>query len=475
MAIDPEARRRQIRRERIVLGTILGLVIIASAALIVWQAYMGRQIAATPFIPRKGKVTPEAELLQRYIRIDTSHQNEIDGARWIGQQLDRAHIPYEIFEPAPGRANLYARIRGKRRGEGLMLASHIDVIPASPSGWTRAPFSGDIHLNQIWGRGSLDMKSITVCQLEAFIAVARGGRQPERDIVLLAVADEETGSANGMRWIVEHRPDIVDGVRYALNEGGVTETLNEQVTYFGIEIGTKQVIALDLHAPSREQLQKARIALEPWFSPTDADEVLPEVARYFHAIAPFRFEPRRELEDLPRTVKTGQLWKLPQAYRELTQNVVWASTIRKDGDGWTMRTSLFNLPNVDGASRIEWLRGKVTPFGVTLGTIHTNDPVARLSSDRSPLFALIAEEVRRQYQVDVGTQILTKSINDSRFLRPLGILCYGMWPFPVDYYQTQGIHGIDERVRLDWFQDGVEMTRKIVSRYAFDPKAAGES
>src|SRR5205823_3396924 len=153
---------------------------------------------------------------------------------------------YEIFEPAPGRANLYARIRGKRNGEGLMLASHIDVVPASPNGWTRPPFSGDIHLNQIWGRGALDMKSITICQLEAFIAVAKSGRQPERDLVLLAVADEETGSANGMRWIVEHRPDILAGIRYALNEGGVTETLSEAITYFGIEIGTKQVITLDL-------------------------------------------------------------------------------------------------------------------------------------------------------------------------------------------------------------------------------------
>jgi len=472
MASDPEARRRQIRRERIVLGTILALVIIASAALIGWQAYMAHQIAGTPFIPRKGKVTPEAVLLQEYIRIDTSHQNEIDGARWIGRQLDRAHIPYEIFEPAPGRANLYARIRGRQHGEGLMLASHIDVVPASPRGWTRAPFSADVHLNQIWGRGSLDMKSITVCQLEAFIDVARRGRQPERDLVLLAVADEETGSTNGMRWIVDHRPDILEGVRYALNEGGVTETLNEQVTYFGIEIGTKQVITVDLHAPAREQLQQARIALEPYFSPTDADEVLPEVARYFHAIAPFRFEPRRELADLSRTVKTGQLWKLPKAYRELTQNVVWASTIRKDGDGWSMRTTLFNLPNVDSAPRIEWLTARVAPFGVTLGTMHVNDPVARLSSDQSPLFELIAGEVRRYYNVEAGTQILTKSFNDSRFLRPRGILCYGMWPFPVDYYQTQGIHGIDERVRLDWFEGGVELMKKIVGRYAFDSSVA---
>ncbi|HJW93649.1 MAG TPA: M20/M25/M40 family metallo-hydrolase [Thermoanaerobaculia bacterium] len=468
MAIDPEARRRQIRRERIFFGTILGIVIAASIGLLAWNAYVQHVIEGTPFIPRHEKVTPEAKLLQEYIRIDTSHRNEIDGARWLAARLDREHIPYEIIEPAPGRASLYARIRGKRKGEGLLLVSHIDVVPASPNGWSYPPFAAGIHLNQIWGRGSLDMKSIAICQLQAFIAVAKSGKQPERDLVLLAVADEESGSNYGMRWIIGHRRDILDGIRYALNEGGVTETLNDAVTYFGIEIGTKEVVSLDLRAPSREQLQRARIALEPYFVSTDADTVLPEVVRYFHAIAPFRFEPRDELADLPRTVRTGRLWKLPIPYRELVQNVVWSSAIRKDGNGWAMQTWLFNLPGVAPEPRIEWLRTTVAPFGVTPGTIESNDPIARLSSDQTPLFALLADEVHKQYgDVAVGTQILAKSNNDSRFLRPLGIECYGMWPFPVEYFQTTGIHNIDERVRLDWFAQGVEMTKKIVRRYAF--------
>jgi len=467
MATDPEARRRQIRRERIIFSTILAAIVLVSVALIAWNAYMRHEIAGTSFIPRKEKVTPAAKLLQEYIRIDTSHQNEIDGARWIAAQLDREHIPYEIFEPAPRRANLYARIRGKQRGDALMLVSHIDVVPASPAGWTRPPFSGDIHLNQIWGRGSLDMKSITICELEAFIAIARSGRQPERDVVLLAVADEEAGSANGMRWIVAHRPDILEGVHYALNEGGVTETLDEQVTYFGIEIGTKQVVELDLRAPTREQLQQARIALEPYFISYDADMVLPEVVRYFHAIAPFRFEPRDELTDLQRTVRSGQLWKLPRGYRELVQNIVWAASVRKDGNGWAMRTWLFNLPTVEPEPRLQWLSKTVAPYGVTMGVVYSSDPVARLSSDQSPLFDLIADDVRKQYDTAVGPQILAKSENDSRFLRPHGILCYGLWPYPVDYFQTTGIHGIDERVRLDWFQQGVETMERIVTRFAF--------
>ena len=55
---------------------------------------------------------------------------------------------------------------------------------------------------------------------------------------------------------------------------------------------------------------------------------------------------------------------------------------------------------------------------------------------------------------------------DSRYLRARGIVCYGLWPFQVDYYETTGIHGVNERVRIAWFQQGVEMLRHLVTRYA---------
>ena len=133
-----------------------------------------------------------------------------------------------------------------------------------------------------------------------------------------------------------------------------------------------------------------------------------------------------------------------------------------------MRTLLFDLPTVPAEPRIAWLTKTVAPYGVTVGPLYSSDPVARPSSDQSPLFALITDEVQKTYDTAVGPQLLAKSENDSRFLRPLGILCYGLWPFPVDFFQTTGIHGVDERVRLDWFSGGVELTKKIVKRYAFE-------
>jgi hypothetical protein len=75
--------------------------------------------------------------------------------------------------------------------------------------------------------------------------------------------------------------------------------------------------------------------------------------------------------------------------------------------------------------------------------------------------------VRRQYgNVDVGPDIVAVSRTDCRYLHR-GVQCYALWPFPVDVYETGGIHGRDERVRFDWFGNGVTLERQIVLRHAF--------
>jgi len=62
--------------------------------------------------------------------------------------------------------------------------------------------------------------------------------------------------------------------------------------------------------------------------------------------------------------------------------------------------------------------------------------------------------------------VLSTSLSDARYLRPMGITCYGFQPFPVDYYQSRTIHGVDERVTIDAFTQGVEVMRRVVLAYA---------
>ena len=468
MEEKPEQLTSTRKRERTIAVIVVGVLTAAVAGLLIWNRIEGEKIGKGSYIPRTEKITPEVRLLQQYVRINTTNPpgNEIAGARWIGARLSHFGIPFEIIESAPGRANLYARIRGTSPGEGLLLLNHIDVVPAANEGWTKPPFAAEVYGNRLWGRGAIDMKGIAIAQMEAFIAVAQHGR-PLHDVVFLASADEEAGSGFGVRWLLEHRRDVFDGIKYVLAEGGITEMEREEITYYGIEVGSKQSVSVNATAPTREQLERARIHLEPFFVRDEPDRILPGVDRFFKQIGPHRLESRDLLADVHRTVATGKFWLLPQPYRALTQDVVWARNIREDNGRFALNIYMSNLPDTSPDARIAWLGKELALFGVTIASVDRKEGPVPLSSDATPMFALIAREVQRAYgPVPVGTEILATSANDSRFLRPLGMTCYGFVPFPIDFYQSRSIHGIDERVTIDSFTAGVEVMRRIVKAYA---------
>ena len=443
------------------------LLVAASAALMVYNKLTEDEATPQTYIPKPAAITPEIELLQKYVRIDTTPGKEIAGARFLATLLQQGGVQAEIIEPAPGRASVYARIKGRRPNEGLLLLNHIDVMPADGKGWSHPPFAASVALNMMYGRGTLDMKSIALSELDAFLTVARSGRAPERDLVFLAVADEEQGGAWGLRWLLEHRPDVIAGVRYAINEGGITETREEEITYFGIEVGTKMLVHARVRAKTREQLQQLRIALEPYMSPRDPARVLPEVREFLHEIAPHRVEQGLYLDNIERTIASGKFWLVQRPYKELTQNIVWVRNITTADGTATVDVLMYNLPDEVPDARIAWLEEFIRPFGAQIAEIVTKSGPAPLSSRHTPMFELLEREVHRVYgKVPVGTEVLAASSNDSRYLRPLGIHCYGLWPFRVDYFQSLGIHSVDERVRLDWYMEGVILMRNVVAAYA---------
>jgi acetylornithine deacetylase/succinyl-diaminopimelate desuccinylase-like protein len=374
----------------------------------------------------------------------------------------------EIIEAAPGRASLYARIKGKKPGEALMLLNHIDVVP--PSGkWDRPPFSGAVMINMVYGRGAADMKGIAICELQAFCDIARSGRVPEHDLVFLAVADEERSGTLGTQWLLDHRPDLFEGVRYVINEGGVTEMEHESMRYFGIETGSKLAVDLDVVAPSRESLLALRRAVEPYIAPRETMRVLPAVREFFAAVAPTRRENREVLRDIDATMRLQKGWLIPLNYAELMMDGIWTSGAEPAASGgFRMRILMRNLPDEQPDDRIAWLSGMAKSYGVRIGEIREKQGPALPSPSDTPLFRLIAMTANRQYHVTAGPDVLPFSTTDSRFLRARGIVCYGLQPFPLDFFQSLGIHGPNERVRVDYFEQGVVFLREVVRRWAFE-------
>jgi acetylornithine deacetylase/succinyl-diaminopimelate desuccinylase-like protein len=448
----------------------LAVVLVAAGALFLWLRRIDRPTPEDAiYVPRKEVITPEIELLREYIRIDTSNPPGLEaaGARFLVEQLSQAGIQAEYVESAPGRANVYARIRGRRPGEGLMLLNHIDVVPADPAGWEFEPFAAEIRHNMLHGRGTLDMKGIAIAQLLAFTDLARSGRVPERDVVFLATADEEAGSSFGMEWLLEHRPDMFEGIRYSLTEGGITETIREQVTYFAVEIGSKPFTQLEARAKDRESLRRARIAIGPLMERREPDRITPAVREYFRAIAPQRKQGGEILADVEKAVAEGKFWNLENTYRLLTQNtVVMSGPEERDGE-WVADVYLSNLPDEEPERAIGGMRARLEPFGVEVRVIRSM-AASGVSPFDTPMFALIEKQVKAEYGKDVavGPFFPPDIVTDSRYLRPRGVVAYGFWPFPVDFFQSTGIHGAGERVRLDWFVRGVNVMRRLTAEYA---------
>jgi acetylornithine deacetylase/succinyl-diaminopimelate desuccinylase-like protein len=464
--MDDAARKRRHRNQRI--GAALVILVIAgvTGGIIWWQRHMVAEIEDSSYLTQEFTITPEMELLREYVRIDTSTPAGVaQGAQWLAAQLRKHGIEPELIESAPQRISVYARIRGRSRGEGLMLFHHIDVVPPGEKPWSAPPFAGQIIGDQLYGRGTLDMKGLAICHLLAFVDASRGA-PPAHDLVFLATPDEESGSDLGMKWLLANRPDVFADVKYGITEGGITEIIRQKLTYYGIEVGAKQHVEFTLVGDDLESMRQARFALEPYMFPREPERLLPEVAEFMKTIAPTRIAFRSYLADIERTIREGEFWRLPVTYRDLLQNTISARAPEQKDGRWIMRVTQLNLPDEQPDERIAAVGRIVAPYGVRIAEITRKEGPVPISPWDTPLFQIVKKEAERRFRTPAGMQILYRSATDSRFLRTHGIICYGVSPYIVDYFQSVSIHGTNERIRLPWFQDGVGFMRKVVAEWA---------
>ncbi|MFC8931438.1 M20/M25/M40 family metallo-hydrolase [Rhodococcus sp. NPDC057135] len=187
-------------------------------------------MTTTPINPNPSRAEAEVvELVSSLIRFDTSNTGELETtkgeracAEWVAAQLQEVGYETEYVESgAPGRGNVFARLKGAESGRGaLMLHGHLDVVPAEPADWSVHPFAGTVQDGYVWGRGAVDMKDMVGMILALARQFKAEGVVPPRDLVFAFVADEEAGGKYGCQWLVEHRPDLFEGVTEALGEVG---------------------------------------------------------------------------------------------------------------------------------------------------------------------------------------------------------------------------------------------------------------
>ncbi|HEY9275986.1 MAG: hypothetical protein RLY74_45 [Actinomycetota bacterium] len=171
-------------------------------------------------------------------------------AEYVSKKLQEVGIDSEIYESAPKRCNVVARILGSDDSlPGLVMNGHLDVVPANAIDWSVDPFAADVRDGCIWGRGAVDMKDMDAMMLGIFRLWARHNYQPKRSIVLAFFADEEAGGIYGSRWMVENHPEVFKGCSEAVSEvGGFSVTLSNSKRIYLIETSQKGIEWMKLSA-----------------------------------------------------------------------------------------------------------------------------------------------------------------------------------------------------------------------------------
>lgn len=161
------------------------------------------------------------------IRIDTQNWGEgkanpeRPAADYIAEKFREVGLDSEIYESAPGRANLVARIKGKNPDRpALVMHGHTDVVPADASEWSVDPFGGEVKDGLLWGRGAVDMKNGCAMIIAVVRQMMRENIVPDRDILVVFFADEEAGGTYGSGWMVDNHPEVFAGAAEAVSEVG---------------------------------------------------------------------------------------------------------------------------------------------------------------------------------------------------------------------------------------------------------------
>lgn len=436
------------------------------------------------------------ELLQTLIRNacvndgTAASGHETRNADVLEAYVARPGIMVERFEPTPGRRSFVARVEGTTpSAPSLCLMGHTDVVPADPRGWRRDPFGGELvagddGVDEVWGRGAVDMLNLTSSMAVAFVDLVERGVRPAGDLLYFAVADEEAGSALGARWVAEHAADSIR-CDYVLTESGGLHTGTPAAPRVGVTVGEKGVAwrrlritgtpghgsmpyrisnALVTAAAVVQRLAEYRPAPrfhELWTErvrsmamPDDAKAALLDPARIDDFLA-----------EIPDDGAAAQLHAC--THTTFSPNVV---------DGGTMKTNVIpgtieldvdvrTMPGDDRAEVEAHLRCALGDLADRVEVTELLHDPASMSSTGTPLWDALADAVAVPFPDARLLPEFTVGFTDSRVFRELGAVSYGAGLFsptvePSEYGRR--FHGDDERVDVESLGLTVELWQRVV-------------
>jgi len=417
-----------------------------------------------------GEVT---DLLQHLIRNRCVNDgtpasgNEIRNADTLASYLEGSGAEMRRYEPLPGRGNLVVRIEGSDgSAPSLCLMGHLDVVPASPEGWERDPFGGELVAGEVWGRGTCDMLGMTASIAVATKRLLRSGFRPRGTLIYLAVADEEALGTYGAQWMVEREWEAVR-CDYLVTEFGGMRLPIGRAAKLPVMVGEKG---------SHWTRLRARGVPGHGSMPYRTDNAVVKLAEVIRRIAAYR--PPAELHDTWRRFVAAA--DLPLAQRTLLAtapglelairrmpvglgrmihaltHTTFSPNVAQGGvktnivpESAEVEVDIRTLPGVDGAAVRRMLRAALGDLWSQVEIVAEGDNLATSSPIDTPLWSALTKVTAQLVPGATTVPFLIMGATDARFFRRKGVTAYGYGllseKIPFAEFATM-FHGRNERI-----------------------------
>jgi acetylornithine deacetylase/succinyl-diaminopimelate desuccinylase-like protein len=427
------------------------------------------------------------DLLQTMIRNECVNDgtresgHETRNADVLEQVISGPGVDIERFEPVPGRASIVGRIAGSDPGApSLCLMGHTDVVPVRADGWRHDPFGGELirtaeGVDEVWGRGAVDMLNLTSSMAVAFRDLAddaaRGAFRPKGDLIFFGVADEESGSAHGARWMADHHPDAIRA-DYVLTENGGLHSGPSEAPSVGVNVAEKGVA-----------WRKLTVRGTPGHGsmPFRKDNALIKAAGVVQRLADYRPAPRFTelwrtrvdtlglpdemrntlldeskiddlLDDLPSVPAAAHLHAC--THTTFSPNLVDGGAMKTNiiPDHVVVNVDIRTLPG-DGTDEVNaHLRAALGDLADHVEVeVIMNDPASTSRVD-TPLWDALARAVNIPFPTARLTAQLAVGFTDARIYREMGAVAYGAGLFSPGLDAGEfgsRFHGHDERIDVE--------------------------
>ena len=467
--------------------TVLCLLILCLSATVLAQAtpqFASDRIPAD----RMQQYSDLAERwMQEYLQVDTTNPpgNEARATAWMKKVLDAEGIENRVFEIAPGRANLCARLPatvtpGRR---AIILLNHTDVVTSDPAHWTHPPFSGALAHGALYGRGAQDMKNEGLAQLVVMVMLKREKLPLDRDVIFLATADEEAAGI-GVDWMMQHT-DLLENAEFLINEGGENREENGRVLYVGLDVAEKSPYWMHLvahgtpghgsrplpdSAPNR--LTRALNRVIAWETPL---QLLPSVEMFLERQAAletgqraawFR-HPRQAMKDPKFRAYINSDPDIAYMFRNTVSLTMLGGSQQTNvipADAWA-NLDVRLLPGEDPARFQGELKKVINDPNITIEPMGTFRK-ANSSPTGTALFRAIEKASGRYFNGAPVSPRLTSGYDECQRYREVGIVAYGFTPYSATEAESDTEHGNDERVRVEQVRRAPRVLYDVVAEVA---------